>query len=173
MHDRLTLRDATLADAAGLAEIYNASVQAGAVMLDGQPRSKADVHRFIEALGKREACLLLEHDGAVAGWGIVRRYSDRAGYRFCGETFLFVRPDLRRRGYATQIQQALAERCKAYRYHHLLARIWATNAASLTFHKNAGYDVVGVQCEIAMIHGQWHDLVVLQRVLDDVEPGDL
>ena len=167
LHNRRPIRDATVADAAGLAEIYNASVQAGGVMLDGQPRSEADVRRFIESLGEREACLLLEHGGAVAGWGIVRRYHDRAGYRFCGETFVYVRPDLRRRGYATQIQHALVERCKAYRYHHLLARIWATNAASLTFHQRAGYDVVGVQREIARMQGQWHDLVVLQRVLGE------
>ena len=167
LHDPLILRNATLSDAAGLAQVYNASVQAGAVMLDGQPRSEVTFRHLLEGLGEREACLLLEHDGAVAGWGVVRRYSDRAGYRFCGETFVYVRPDLRRRGYGTQIQQALVERCKTYRYHHLLARIWAVNAASLTFHKQCGYETVGVQREIAFMHGRWHDLVVLQRVLDE------
>ena len=170
LSDRFTIRSATLADAAGLAEIYNASVQAGAVMLDGQPRSEADVRRFVAGLGEREACLLLEHDGVVAGWGVVRRYTDRAGYRFCGETFVYVRPDRRRRGYATRIQQALVARCKAFRYHHLLARIWAVNTASLTFHARAGYETVGTQREIGTIQGQRHDLVVLQRVLEDVEP---
>ena len=165
MSNPLTIRNATAADAAALAALYNAAVQAGAVMLDGQPTSKVAVRRFIGGLGEREACLLLERDGAVAGWGVVRRYSGRAGYRFCGETFVYVQPDLRRHGYGTQIQQALVERCKAYRYHHLLARIWATNTESLTFHETAGYETVGVQREIASMHGRWHDLVVLQRVL--------
>ena len=170
MPDRLTLRDATSADAATLATLYNAAIRSGEVMRDGQPRSEADFCRVLEGLGEREACLLLEEEGAVVGWGVVRRYSDRAGYRFCAETFVYVRPDRRRRGYATQIQQALVVRCKAYHYHHLLARIWAVNTASLTFHKHAGYETVGTQREIGSMHRRRHDLVVLQRVLDDVGP---
>lgn len=166
-----TIRDATPADAVALAVYYNAAVQAGAVMLDGRAKPEADVRRFIEGLGDREASLLLEHEGTVAGWGVVRRYSDRAGYHFCGETFLYVRPALRRQGYGTQLLQALVLRCKTYHYHHLLARVWATTAESLTFHKQAGYEVVGVQREIGFMQGRWHDLVVLQRVLDDVTPG--
>ena len=168
-----TLREATPADASALAACFNAAVQAGAVMLDGLPRSEAQVYRFLEGLGEREACLLLIHRDAIVGWGIVRRYSDRAGYRFCGETFVYVVPPGRRKGYGTQLQQALVARCHTYHYHHLLARIWASNAESLTFHQQAGYEVVGVQREIASIQGQWHDLVVLQRVLDEVSVDDL
>ncbi len=163
----LTLRDATPADAAALATLYNAAIQSGAVMRDDRPRSEADFRRVLEDFGEREACVLLEEDGAVVGWGVVRRYSDRAGYRFCGETFVYVRPDRRRRGYGARIQQALVARCRAFGYHHLLARIWAVNTASLTFHEHAGYQTVGTQREIASVQGQWHDLVVLQRVLDE------
>ena len=168
LSDRPTLRDAVPADAAALAGLYNAALEAGAMMRDGKPRSEAVFHRLLDGFGEREACLVLERDGAVAGWGVVRRYSDRAGYRFCGETFVYVAPALRRRGYGAQIQHALVERCKAYRYHHLLARIWAADAHALAFHEYAGYEVVGVQREIGERHGRRHDLVVLQRVLDDV-----
>ena len=173
LQDRLTLRDAIPTDAAALATLYNTAIHSGEVMRDGQPRTEADFRHVLEGLGAREACLLLEHEGAVVGWGVVRRYSDRAGYRFCGETFVYVRPDRRRRGYGTRIQQALVARCKAFGYHHLMARIWAVNTASLTFHEHAGYQTVGVQREIGTLHGRWHDLVVLQRVLDEAGPNDL
>ena len=174
MHDRLTLRDATAADAELLAALYNAAIQAGETMRDGQPRTEAAFRRVLDGLGDREACLLLEDDPdgsgqalTVVGWGVVRRYSDRPGYRFCGETFVYVRPDLRRRGYGTRLQQALVERCKAFGDHHLLGRVWGSNAASLAFHEASGYDVVGVQRDIGYLDGHWEDLVVLQRVLDD------
>ena len=170
MPNRLTLRDVTPADAGALAALYNTAIRNSEVMRDGQPRSEADFRRVLEGLGAREACLLLEEDGAVVGWGVIRRYSDRAGYRFCGETFVYVRPDRRRRGHATQIQQALVARCKAFGYHHLLARIWAMNTASLTFHEHAGYETVGTQREIGTMHGRRYDLVVLQQVLDDGRP---
>lgn len=170
MPARLSIRDATPADAAALAALYNAAIRSGAVMREGRPRSEATFRALLEGLGEWEACLLLEQEGAVAGWGVVRRYSDRAGYRFCGETFVYVQPALRRRGYGAQIQHALVERCKAFGYHHLLARIWAVNAASRTFHEQSGYEVVGIQREIGSMHGHWLDLVVLQRVLDEREP---
>lgn len=173
LHDRVLIRDATPADAAALAALYNAALEAGAVMLDGRPRSEAAFRRLLNVFGEREACVLLEHGGSVAGWGVLRRYSDRAGYRFCGETFVYVAPALRRRGYGVQIQHVLVERCKAFRYHHLLARIWAENVASLAFHEHAGYEVVGIQREIGALHGHWHDLVVLQRVLEEARPEDL
>ena len=167
VYDRLTLRDATPADAEALAALYNAAIRTGEAMRDGQPRTEEDFRRVLGGLGEREACLLLEDDGTVVGWGVVRRYSDRPGYRFCGETFVYVRPELRRRGYGRRLQHAVVERCKAYRYHHLLARIWETNAASLAFHAQAGYAVVGTQRDIGYLDGRWQDLVVLQRVLGE------
>lgn len=170
MPDRPTIRDARPHDAAPLAALYSTAIRDGNIMADGAPKQEAEVRRWLEALGPREACLVLEHDGEVIGWGVVVRYSDRAGYRFCGETFVYIRRDRRRRGYGAQLQQRLVERCRAYQYHHLLARIWAGNTASRTFHARHGYDVVGMQRGIGVFAGHRHDLVVMQRVLGKERP---
>ncbi len=166
MPHRLTIRDATPTDAAVVAAIYNASAPEGDPVLGESPKREADVRRLIDGLGEREALVLLERDD-VLGWGLVKRYSPRPGYRFCGEILVFVRPDQRRRGYGSRIKQALVERGKAFRYHHLLGRVWGTNAAGLAFHKAFGYEVVGIQRDIGYLNGRWEDVVVLQKVLDE------
>ena len=167
MHDRLTIRDAAPEDAAVVAAIYNASAPEGDPVLGESPKGEAGVRRLIDGLGEREALVLLERDDDVLGWGLVKCYSDRPGYRFCGEILVFVRPDQRRRGYGTRLQQVLVERGKAFRYHHLLGRVWGSNAACLAFHEAFGYEVVGIQRDIGYLNGRWEDVVVLQRVLDD------
>ncbi len=172
MHDRLTIRDAAPEDVAVVAEIYNASAPEGDPVLGEAPKREADVRRLIDGLGEREALVLLEHDDDVLGWGLVKRYSDRPGYRFCGEILVFVRPDQRRRGYGSRIKQALVERSKAFRYHHLLGRVWGSNAAGLAFHEAFGYEVVGIQRDIGYLDGRWEDVVVLQKVLESVIPAN-
>ena len=173
MHHRLTLRDATPTDAAVVAAIYNASIPEGDPVLGASLKHKTDARRLMDELGDREALVLLEHDDDMVGWGFVKRYSPRPGYRFCCEILVFVRPDQQRRGYGRRLQQALVERAKAFGYHHLLGRVWGTNAAGLAFHEAFGYEVVGTQRDIGYLDGRWEDVVVLQKVLEPVIPGSV
>ena len=47
------------------------------------------------------------------------------------------------------------------------------NAVGLAFHEAFGYEVVGVQRDIGYLDGRWEDVVVLQKVLDEVRPGSV
>ncbi len=165
----LTLRDATPDDAAVIVEIYNASIAAGGATMDQDLKSAAGVRQQMAAFSPRETILLLEDD-QVLGWGIIKKYSDRSGYRFCCETAVYLRRELTGRSLGTRIKLALIERCRRYGYHHLVAKIWATNVASIEYNKKLGYEVVGTQREIGFAAGHWQDIVILQLVLDDVPP---
>ena len=68
------------------------------------------------------------------------------------------------------MKTALIERCKTYGYHHLLARIFADNEASIEYNRRFGYELVGVQREIGFKDGHWQDVAILQLVLEDVPP---
>lgn len=168
--DDLVFRDATPADAAAIAEIYNASIAAGGATMDQEPKSAEDIREQMAAFSPRETILLLEDGRNVLGWGIIKRYSDRRGYRFCCETAVYLRRDLTGRGLGTRIKLALIERCRRYGYHHLVAKIFAGNVASVEYNKKLGYEVVGTQKQIGYAGGNWQDIVILQLVLDDVPP---
>ncbi len=186
--DDLEIRDATPDDAAAIAEIYNASIAAGGATMDQELKSAADIRAQIAAFDRRETILVLEQVDGVApegrqrdvapegrqrntlGWGVIKKYSDRAGYRFCCETAVYLRRDLTGRGLGTRIKLAVIERCRRYGYHHLVARIQASNVASIEYNKKLGYEVVGTQRQIGYAGGRWQDIVILQLVLDDVLP---
>ena len=168
--DDLTIREATSADAAAIAEIYNQSVAAGDATFDQVPKSAGDVRRQLAGFHRREALLVLEDGAEILGWGIIQRYSDRAGYRFTCETGVYLRRRLTGRGLGTRIKRALIERCRRYGYHHLVAKVVAENAASLAYNRKLGFEVVGTQREVGYQGGRWRDVVILELVLDDVPP---
>ena len=165
----LTLRDATPADAAAIAEIYNQSIAAGDATLAEDPWSAASVRRKLAGFSGRETILVLEDAESISGWGIIKRYSDSHGYRFSCETAVYLRRELVGRGFGTRIKRAVIDRCRDYGYHHLVAKILADNRASIEYNSKLGYEVVGTQRQIGYRDGRWHDVVILQLVLDDGE----
>lgn len=166
----LTIRDATLDDAAVIAEIYNESIAVGDSTMHDQPKTTEAIRAQIEGFSKREGFLVLERDGDVVGWGVIKLYSHRSGYRFCCETSIFLRRSEIRKGYGSYLKKAVIERCRDYGYHHLLARIFADNEASIEYNKSLGYEMVGVQREVGYMNGRWQDVAIMQLVLDDVGP---
>lgn len=167
MTDALHIRDATPADAAAIAAIYNESIAANDSTMDDIPKTAADIRQQMARFNEREGFLVLEQAGEVLGWGIIKRYSDRPGYRFCCETSVYIRRALMRRGYGSRIEQALIDRCRQFGYHHLVAKIWATNAGSIQMHERFGYEIVGTQREIGYKNGQWQDVTIMQCILDN------
>lgn len=160
-----SIRDAIPADAPVIAEIHNQSIAAGGATMDEELKTADDVRRQLAAFGRRESLLVLEGDGAVLGWGLLKQYSPRAGYRYAGETAVFVHRDHLGEGLGSRIKRALVARAGELGYHHLVARIQSVNRASIELNKRLGYEIVGVQKEIGFQDGQWCDVTIMQLVL--------
>jgi len=159
------VRPATLADAGAIAEIYNESIRAGDATMDDVCKTAADIGSYIDGFGDREAYLVLEEDETIVGWGVIKRYSDRLGYRFACETSVYLRRHRTGNGYGTRLQQALLAQCRAFGYHHVVVKIFASNAGSINFHRRLGFEMVGIQREIGFKAGRWQDVAIMQCVL--------
>ena len=165
------LRAASVDDAADIAAIYNQSVYQGDATMDEAHWRPETVHEMMATHSDREGFIVLEVAGAVIGWGIYKRYSPRAGYRFAGETAIYLRREFTGRGYGTRLKRALIERCRAAGYHHLVAKVFADNTASIAYNLRLGYEVVGTQREIGFRGGRWVDVTILQLLLHNKVVG--
>lgn len=159
------IRDATTDDAPGIAAIYNESIAARDSTMQLDRVEAATVLGWIEALGEREAILVMVEDGDTVGYGVVQRYSDRGGYRYAAETSVYLRRTHTGEGRGTRLQSALIDRARAYDYHHLVAKLWAANERSRALHRKFGYALVGVQREIGRVEGRWRDVAIMQKIL--------
>ena len=121
---------------------------------------------MMAAHSEREGFIVLTEDAVVVGWGVYKRYSARVGYRFAGETATYLRRSHTGRGLGTRIKRALIDRCRAMGYHHLVAKVFADNAASVAYNQRLGYEVVGTQRQIGFRDGRWVDITILQLLLN-------
>ena len=158
------MRDAEVADFPALAAIYNQSIMAGVATMDTKPVGPDYFDAFA---GEDQALLVAVQDRRLIGWGVVKRYSDRPGYRVACETSLYLDETHTGRGIGARMLAALVERAGALGYRHLAAKITAANDGSVRFHERHGFERVGVQRRIGRLGDTWHDVVILQRLLDD------
>lgn len=164
------IREYALDDADAIAAIYNEHIQQGASTMDTELKTSDSITAMMRNFNDRETILVMSDKTEVLGWGIIKRYSDRVGYRVCCETSVYLRSDQVRKGYGTRMKLALIERCREWGYHHLVAKIFAANEGSIEYNKKLGYEVVGRQREIGFRDGKWQDIVIMQLILAEVAP---
>lgn len=165
---KVTIRECRIEDCAAFADIYNVYVRQGTSTMDAEEKDAAYYEHVITGFNDRETILTLEEGGEVVGWGIIKRYSDRLGYRVACETSVYLDPNHLRKGYGSLMKKALIVRCKEYGYRHLVAKIFAENEGSIAYNERLGYEVVGRQREIGFRNGRWMDVVIMQLILEDV-----
>ncbi len=156
-----------------IAHIYNEYVGAANATTEETPKTAADIAQWCGAFNQREGLYVLLLGGQpqpqttqkVAGWGIIKRYSNREGYRYTCETAIYLTEAMQGMGYGTQMKHFLIEECRAMGYHHLVAKILASNHASIQYNLKLGYTLVGTQKEVSYLNGAWHDVVIMQKLL--------
>lgn len=161
------VRDASRTDCARFADIYNQAIASARSTMDTEPVDARYFRQLFDTMSAREQLLAAEVAGEVVGWGIVKRYSDRPGYRVACETSLYVDEAAAGRGLGSTLLTELVARAAALGYRHLVAKILSVNEGSIRFHRRHGFELVGVQRQIGELMGRGHDVTILQRILDD------
>ena len=161
----LSLRNADFADTLAVAEIYNQYIKQGLSTMDRQLKTADDIQSWLDGFSDREALLVLEKKDQIIGWGIIKKYSDREGYRYACETAVYLTKEEVGKGYGTCIKKAIIERCRQMNYHHLVAKIFSDNVGSIVYNQNLGYEIVGEQKEIGIRNGKWMNVTIMQLIL--------
>ena len=158
-------RIATEEDAPVITEIYNEHIKQGGSTMDLQPKEVSDVVAWFQGFNKRELIVLVEVNGNIIGWGIIKRYSDREGYARACETAIYLKSSETRKGYGSQLKLWIIEKCRELGYHHMVAKIYAKNEASIEYNRKLGYEIVGTQKEIGYVDGEWLDVTIMQLII--------
>ncbi len=56
--------------------------------------------------------------------------------------------------------------CRQFGYHHVVAKIVATNEAAIRYNERLGYELVGTQERIGRVSEGFVDVCIMQRLLD-------
>lgn len=162
----LTIRPATADDAAACADIYGFYVRHTHISFESEPPSTEEMARRIATSSARHAWLVAqEADGDVVGFAYAAPYSSREAYRWSAETSVYLEAGRRRTGAGRALYEALFERLAERGIRRLVAGLAMPNDASLGLHVALGFEVVGTLRRIGWKHGQWRDVMRLQKDL--------
>lgn len=107
----------------------------------------------------------------MAGFAVTSPYSDRDAYAGVAECSVYVDAALRGRGIGTALLAELAREAGLRGFHKLLGKLFATNDASMRLVHRGGFRVVGTHLRHGRLDGEWRDVVLVERSLDDPREG--
>ena len=147
-------------------DIYNEHILLGVSNMVESTVDVSEIEKWIANFNNRERLYVCIDDKQnVIGWGIIKKYSDREGYRFACETAIYLKSSETGKGYGSKMKRFMIEECKRLDYHHMVAKIFSTNIASIVYNQKIGYEIVGTQKEIGYRDGKWLDMVIMQYII--------
>ncbi len=161
----VTVRLARLTDAEPIRRIYNREVEHSTVTFDLVSRSLEEQREWLLIREGAFGVVVAESDGRVVGFASLSEYRSRPAYRTTVESSVYVDESLRGRGVGAALLDELIDLARARGFHSMVGRIVGGHEASISLHRNAGFDVVGTEREVGRKFGRWLDVVVVQRLL--------
>ena len=162
----ITIRDAGEGDAAKIAEIYNQGIAEGGATFETEPRTGDDMRARLDD-AERFPVIVADDSGVVVGWAALSSYRARACYAGIAEFSIYLDRTARGRGVGRQLLEALVSAAAQRGYWKLVSRIFPFNAASRALCRRCGFREVGVYEKHGVLHGQWTDVVIVERLIHE------
>lgn len=158
---------AALTDAPEIAAIYAHHVLHGTASWEIVPPTEQDMAgRLAKVLGEGWPWLIArDADGAMLGYAYAAQFNPRAGYRYACEDSIYLRHDALGQGIGTALLAALIEASQAWGFRQMVAGIAGSEPASVALHARAGFVEVARLRSMGRKHGQWLDVIYMQRAL--------
>lgn len=155
-------RQATPADAAAIARIYNAGIEERVATFETSHRSPGDVLPLLE--GAYPAVVVVE-GGTVVAFAWTSAYSTRECYSGVAEFSVYAAPERRGRGAGRLAMEALIAESRRRGFWKLLSKVFVENTPSRRLLRSLSFREVGVHESHARLDGTWRDVVLIERLL--------
>ncbi len=168
----ITVRDASIDDAARILEIYTYYITETAITFEYEPPSLEEFQNRMKHTMKRYPYLVIECDHTVMGYAYAGVLKDRAAYDWSCELSIYLDRSAKRMGLGRTLYTALEERLKQSGILNLYACIaypetedkyLTTNSAD--FHAHLGFCEVGRFHQCGYKFGRWYDMIWMEKII--------
>lgn len=161
------IRPAVAADSEAIAAIWNHEVLHTTATTDTEPRSLEAQREWLAAHGPRHPVIVAVDGGEVVAFGALSPYRPKPAYARTAEDSVYVKDGWRGKGLGGALLDRLLVLARENDHRSIVARITASNEASLELHEGRRFVRVGHERGVACKYGIWLDVVTLQRILID------
>ena len=168
------IRPSADADLPAITAIYAHHVVHGTGSFETDPPSVSDMTaRRADVLSKGLPYLVVEQDGAIAGFAYGNWFKPRPAYRYSVEDSIYMAPDRQGKGLGRALLTELMARFEAAGIRKVMAIIGdSANTGSVGIHLALGFKQVGIVDSCGWKFGAWRDIVIMQKPLGlgDTQP---
>jgi L-amino acid N-acyltransferase YncA len=162
--------EARLGDADAIAAIYNAGIAERTATFETRARTADDVRGWFD--GRHPLVVVEGPAGRIISFAATSAYRPaRECYAGIAEFGVYTAPDARRRGAARLAMEALIGAAEERDFWKLVSRVFVENAASRRLLAALEFREVGIYRRHARLDGEWHDVVIVERLLGDALGG--
>ncbi|TMA35288.1 MAG: N-acetyltransferase family protein [Deltaproteobacteria bacterium] len=158
MNGAATIRSATAADAAAIAELYNWYIAHTTITFEVDPVSPDEMARRIAAVLAAHDWLVLERAGELLGYAYATRFHARAAYGHTTESTIYLRHGLEGKGFGGPLYAELVRSTFARGYRHMVGAIALPNEPSVRLHERLGFVKAGHLFRIGRKFDRWIDV---------------
>lgn len=172
----ITIRTATITDAAELLEIYSYYVQNTAITFEWDVPSVQEFSNRIENTLKKYPYIVAEitrnNEKKIIGYAYAGSFKTRAAYDWAVETSIYVDKDYRNLGAGKLLLTSLEKLLQKQNILNVNACIafaqqeneFLTND-SYRFHKKMGYSLVGTFHQCGYKFDKWFDMIWMEKII--------
>ncbi len=170
MNIRLAKED----DAETLLELYAPYVKETAITFEYEVPSLEEFRGRIAATLKNYPYYVAEQDGKIVGYAYASAFKEREAYDWAVETSIYVKKNLRRSGIGSALLSQLESTLSRQNILNANACIAQTDEpdehltnASIFFHENQGYRMVGKFHDCGYKFNHWYNMVWMEKMLGE------
>ena len=163
------IRIATHADLPAILAIYGPYVLNTTASFEYTVPTLEEFTRRFDAITAQFPWLVWEEAGKILGYAYGSLPFARAGYRWCAEASVYLRPEATRRGIGTRLYAALEEILRRQGYKTVYVIITGANETSLAFHEAVGYHHTARFPLCAYKFDTWVDVIWMEKPLSSIE----
>lgn len=152
-------------DVPAITDIYNAGITDGKSTFETRLRKRREVATWLKG-GGLYPVLVAEQDGQVVGWARLMPYRPRECYAHLAEFSVYLAKSAQGQGIGTRLLGQLLEVAKTCGFNKVVSRIFTFNQASRALCQKLGFREVGIYERHGRIHGQWLDVVIVEKHID-------
>ena len=148
-------------------EMFNEAIVNTTSVYDYQLRTMDFMTEWYQAKikGKYPLIGLFNNQDELLGFGTYGPFRSRPAYKYSVEHSIYVRHDMRGKGYGKILLNEIIQRATQDDYHVLVGGIDSANEISIRFHEKMGFFHAGTIKHAGYKFGKWLDLSFYQLIL--------
>jgi len=159
-----SIRFATEEDLPGICDLVNHYILHSAIHWDSEPWPVEEWRRQWRAGRERYPWLVAHTARGLAGVAYGSPFKTRAAYAWSAQCTIYLAPQSIGQGIGKALYGKLFQLMDAQGFSTIIAGVALPNDASLAIHRSFGFEPVAHYRRVGWKHGQWMDLVDLQRM---------